>query len=99
MDEKETAKKLMLTALGFVSISKQKIEELLDEYLKENKTTQQEGEKVYGELSKKYGEIKEELDGKFKEVTDSIYEKLHISSNSEIEALKKRIEELEKKGK
>jgi polyhydroxyalkanoate synthesis regulator phasin len=52
---------------------------------------------MINELIQRSKEVKEDIEGKIENVSKEIYDTLHLATKEEIEALKKRISELEAK--
>lgn len=92
----ETLKNIMYQGLGAFSLARQKMEKALAELVEKGQMSREEGKKVYDEFSdealKAGKEIKENMKDSFRE----LLEKSGIPSREEFEALKARVEALER---
>lgn len=90
----DTAKRLMLAAIGAIHLSKEKVEELLDELVKKGEMTASEKT----DALKKFAEKVETSTGKAKEAVEKQVElamnKLNLLAR--IDKLAERVENLEK---
>jgi polyhydroxyalkanoate synthesis regulator phasin len=95
--EKDFIKNMLYMAVGYASIEKEKIEQFTKDLTEKGKLTEEEGKKMINELIQRSKEVKEDIEGKIENVSKEIYDTLHLATKEEIEALKKRISDLEAK--
>ena len=93
----DTLKNLLYQGLGVAVITKEKIEKVVAEMVEKGKVTQEEGKKVYDDLTSEAHKAGTEFKNSAKETAREWIEKAGIPSREEFEALKNRIADLEKK--
>ena len=90
-------RKMGLFGIGVISITKEKVEELSRELIQKGELSQEEGKKfvhdVLAEKEKQVKEIEKQANTKVQEFIN----KSGIVTKKDIQALEKKIEELEKK--
>lgn len=92
----EMIKKMGLFSIGVISLTQEKIDEFSQEMIKKGDMTREEGKKfVRDVLSEKEKQLKD-LENKINEVVKANIEKSGIVMKSDISALEKKIEKLEK---
>ncbi len=93
---KKEAEKIMQAGLGAIMLTKEAIEETVNDLVKKGKLGKGEAKKVIDDLAKKgkaaQGTIAKGIDSTMK----NIMQKLDIPSRAEVEKLKNEIEELKK---
>ena len=90
-------KKSFFTTIGIVYLSKEKVQEIGKKYIEETNLSEEEGKKFYNELIKKTEDARLAFEKVMNEKIEIILKKLEIPTRSEIDVLKKQIEELEGK--
>lgn len=93
----EKIKNLIYQGLGVIAITKDKIEKAVEDLIEKGKITREEGKKLYDEISTEASKAGQEFKDKSKEVVREWIEKSGVPSREEFEALKARVEALEKK--
>jgi polyhydroxyalkanoate synthesis regulator phasin len=93
----EIIKKTVLAGLGLAFMTKEKAEATAKKIVKDAKIAEEEGKKFVDEVLKKSEEAKKSLEKSVENIVNSTLQKLDIPSRSEVEKLKKKISELEKK--
>lgn len=92
----EMLKKMGLFSIGIISLTQEKIEEFSQEMIKKGEMSREEGKKfVKDVLSEKEKQVKD-LENKVNEVVKANIEKSGLVMKSDISALEKKIEKLEK---
>ena len=86
-------KNLLYAGIGLASEAASKVESEVNKLVEKGKVSDSEGKKIVDDFITKTEEKKGEFDKKFNE----LLQKYGYTKNSEVVALKKRIEELEKK--
>ena len=79
-----------------VAITKEKVEKAVEELVNKGKMTREEGQKFYEELKAESGKAGHEFKDNLKESFRTFLENSGLPSREEFEALKKRVEALEK---
>ena len=88
-------KKTMLTGVGLVAITKDKIEELARDLAKKGKLSEKEGKKLVDDLLKKSEKAKEDLEKDIEKVVKNTMKKMNLASAEELSNLAKRVKKLE----
>lgn len=84
-------KKLFYAGVGLAATATEKFEQTLNELVEKGKVTDSEAKKFFEEFNEKTSSKREEFDEKFK----AFVEKLGYTRNSDVEELRKRVEDLE----
>lgn len=92
----ELIKKAMLTGLGVASLTKEKVEEVAQEFVEKGKLTEQEGKKLVDELMAKSEESKEDIKKQVDELVAKTLAKMDIATKEDIAALRTEILALKK---
>ncbi len=88
-------KKFVYTGVGLVSLTKDKVQKLADELVDDNKISATEGKKLVEDFLKNTNEKRKDLEEQLKNVVEKVVKKFNFASTKEIEALEKRIKDLE----
>lgn len=89
-------KKAMLTGIGVASLTKEKIEEVANEFVEKGKMPEQEGKKFVQEMMQKSEESKEDLKKQLDQMLESALGKMQLVRVTDLEELKKEIVTLQK---
>ncbi|MBU0944046.1 MAG: hypothetical protein KJ804_14775 [Proteobacteria bacterium] len=92
---KELLKNIVYTGIGAAFLTKDKIEELKDDLVKQGKIGEEEGKKFVDELVTKIGTVKDSLDLKINQIVEEKIKQLDIPTNSDIADLRRQVEELQ----
>ena len=93
---KDFIKRMMLFGIGLAAMTREKIEEFVNELVKKGEVSEKEGKEMVQELIDKSKKVRKDLEGKMEEVAAATLKKLHIPTRRELDELKERIEKLEK---
>lgn len=83
--------------LGAVSLSKDNIKKLTDNLVEIGKVSREEGDRLFTDLEKSATEFKESMKETIEENVRKIVEQSKLATRTELEDLRKKIEELEEK--
>ncbi|MEX2588698.1 MAG: phasin family protein [Chitinophagales bacterium] len=89
----ESFKKLLYAGVGLAAQATEKLQKSVDELVEKGKMTDSEAKKVVEDFLDKSDSKKDEFEDRF----NSFVEKFGYTKSEELDALKKRIAELEKK--
>ena len=92
----ESLKKLVYAGVGFAAQASEKFEKSIEELVKKGNIEEKEGKKIVNDFFAKSEKTKESFESKFKKTTEEIVTKFKLAPQSEVKALNKRIEKLEK---
>ena len=87
----------MFTGIGFAALSKEKIEEIAQEFVNRGKLSEKEGEKIIQEMIDKSEESKEELKKQIDQAVGTTLEKMQLARVSDLDDLRQEITALKKK--
>jgi polyhydroxyalkanoate synthesis regulator phasin len=92
---KELLRNIIYTGIGAASLTKEKIEELLDDYVKQGKISQNEAEQFADELIKKTDSIKDSLDLVINQIIETKIKQLDIVTKDDFADLRRQVDELQ----
>ena len=90
----ELVKKAMFTGVGALSLTKEKVEEIVGEFVKKGNLSEQEGERLVEEMLNRSEESKKELKQQVDNAVHAALAKLDIATKSDIAELKTQLREL-----
>jgi polyhydroxyalkanoate synthesis regulator phasin len=89
-------RKMGLFGIGVISLTQEKVEEFSQEMIKKGELSREEGKKFVQELISEREKQIQELEDKINERVKETFEKSGVVMKSDITALEKKIEKLEK---
>ncbi len=90
-------KKALSLGLGALLVSKDKIEDVVNELVKKGELGQEEGKNLVNELIGKGEASMNEIEVKIEKIVKSVTEKLSLPTRKELNELKSEIEQLKEK--
>ena len=90
-------KKLILSGIGVLALTQEKIEELVDDLAKKGEIAWGEKEGLLAELIEKGKKQREEVERKIKKRVEEVISQINIATKKDVERLEKKIDELKKK--
>ncbi len=87
-------KKAMFTGIGVASLTKEKVEDVVKDFIEKGKLSEAEGKKFTEDLLKKSEESKEEVRQQVEEIVNSSLDKMNLAKGSDVEELKAEIAQL-----
>ncbi len=90
-------KKALSLGIGALLVSKDKIEEVVNELVKKGELGQEEGKNLANELIEKGEASMHEVESKIEKIVKSVTEKLNLPTRKELNELKSEIEQLKEK--
>ncbi|HPC03057.1 MAG TPA: hypothetical protein PLE04_04725 [Syntrophales bacterium] len=90
-------KKAMLLGLGLISLTKEKAEEIVDDLIKRGEVSREERFKMVDKLLREAEKKEEELTGKINEIVQNAITQVGLASKKDLEAISKRLAEIEKR--
>ena len=88
-------KKFVYTGVGLVALTKDRLQKTIDEMVKEDKISEQEGEKMVTDFFKNTESKKQELEDQLKTAVDKAISKFKFANSSKLEELTNRVKVLE----
>ena len=96
MEPKEFWRKALLFGFGVWDVTKQKVEALVEEMVKQGEISQQESHEAVEQIMAKADETNQALFAKVKELTSKALSEIKVARANDLEALEKRVDALEK---
>jgi poly(hydroxyalkanoate) granule-associated protein len=93
---KDFIRKSMLVGIGLATVTREKIEETINELIKKGEISEKEGKETIDELVEKSKEMKKDLTEKVEKMVSDTLKTLNIPSRDEFQALKDKVERMEK---
>lgn len=93
----ELIKKAMFTGIGFAALTKEKVEELAQDFMEQGKLSKKEGEKLVEDIMKRSKESQEEMTKQVEDLVRAGLEKMNMARMSDVENLQDEIAELKKR--
>ncbi|MGF1639021.1 MAG: phasin family protein [Cyclobacteriaceae bacterium] len=90
-------KKFVYTSVGMVALTAEKIEGVIDKLIKDNKISKDEGKKIVDDFLKNTETKKDEFEAQLKSITERVVSGFNFATTKEVNALRKRVEDLERK--
>jgi len=91
--------KFLLSGLGVLVLTEEKIEKFIEELTKEGEITQKGKKELLTEIIEKGEKKKKEIEGKIREKVENMLSQMNVATKNDIQKLEKRIATLEKKRK
>ena len=97
MEISTLARKFLLLGIGALSLTEERLEQIISGMVKKGEISRQEGRDLVQEMLKKINQEKDNLSEKIKKEFDSLMDKVEVPKQSELNELKQKIAELEAK--
>ena len=89
-------KKTFLTGVGVAALTKEKIEDLANDFVEKGKITEQEGKTLVDDLMARSEESRLEFQKQIEEKVQAVLAKMNLARQSEVDALRGELTELRK---
>ncbi len=93
----EIARKLLLAGIGAAVLTKERIEGIVRELIKQGEISKEEGIKLVKEVLQKGEEMQKTLEAKIEVGINKAMERLNVPTRKEIQELREKLEKLIKK--
>lgn len=97
MEISTLAKKFLLLGIGALSLTEERLEQIISGMVKKGEISRQEGRDLVQEMLKKINQEKDSLSEKMKKEFNSLMDKMEVPKQNDLEELKQKIAELEAK--
>lgn len=87
----DLVKKAMFTGLGVMSLTKEKVEEIADEFVEKGKLSEQEGQKFVKDMVERSEASKEEIKKQIEIAVQATLAKMDIATKSDMEEMKNEL--------
>lgn len=91
----DTFKKILYTGVGFLSLTKTKVEELIGDLIDRGKLSREEGERIMKDFKKESASSKEAMEKEMKQWLENALDKMSIAKQKDLEELEKQVEQLQ----
>ena len=92
----ESMKKAILTGIGALSLSKQKVEEIVDELVSKGELSRKQGKKVVDELMNAGKREQEAIAEQVSKMVSDMLDRMDVATKDDLAKLEKRVAKLEK---
>ncbi|MBA7584656.1 hypothetical protein ES708_26613 [subsurface metagenome] len=89
-------KKSMLIGVGLATLTREKVEQAIDELIRKGEMSEKEGKEAVDDLMEKSKEVKKELTEKVEKTVADTLKKLNIPTREEFSELKEKVERMVK---
>lgn len=90
-------RKALYTAVGIVAGTTERLQKAIDDLVSKGKLSEEEGKKVVDDVVKTTDNRRDEYEGRFRNLIDTVLSKLNLPQGEAYEKLEKRIKSLEVK--
>ena len=87
-------KKTLLTGIGAVALTKEKIEAIATEFVEKGKITEQEGKALVEDLVARSEESRLEFQKQVEDKVESVMKKMNLAKQRELDVLRDELEEI-----
>ena len=88
-------KKFIYTGVGWISVTTERFKKTIDGFISDGKISEPEGKKIVDDFLKNTETKKDEIETQFGSVVDKIIKSFSFATTTEVEALEKKIADLE----
>ncbi|HBH23187.1 MAG TPA: hypothetical protein DDY13_07155 [Cytophagales bacterium] len=93
----DVLKKILYTSVGMISLTAEKVQQLIQKLVDEDKISEEEGRKIVDDIMKNANTKKEEFESQLKSITERVVSSFDFASKKEIAELRRKIDALETK--
>jgi polyhydroxyalkanoate synthesis regulator phasin len=90
-------RKTLYTAVGIVASTTERLQHVIDELVSKGRLSEEEGKKVVDDVVKTSESRRDEYEGRFRNIVDSVLSKLNLPQGDAHEKMEKRVKSLEVK--
>lgn len=88
-------KKFIYTGVGWISVTTERFKKTIDGFISDGKISEPKGKRIVDDFLKNTETKKEEIETQFGIVVDKIIKSFSFATTTEVEALEKKVAELE----
>ena len=93
----DTFKKILYSGIGFLSLTKSKIDEVVDDLIDRGRLSREEGERIVNDFKKDSASSKEAVENEMHQWMEKALSKMDIARKKDIEVLQQEIDALQKR--
>ena len=90
-------RKTLYTAVGIVAGTTERLQKVIDDLVSKGRLSEEEGKKVVDDVVKTNESRRDEYEGRFRNIVDSVLSKLNLPQGDAYEKMEKRVKSLEVK--
>lgn len=90
-------RKTLYTAVGIVAGTTERLQKVIDDLVSKGRLSEEEGKKVVDDVVKTSENRRDEYEGRFRNIVDSVLSKLNLPQGDAYEKMEKRVKSLEVK--
>lgn len=95
MQNKELVKKVLHMVAGAASVSRQKLESLVEEVVEKAEMTEEEGKKLLHEIAERSREAKEEFEERVESISKKVLDRMNIVTKDDLRVMEERLARLQ----
>lgn len=88
-------KNFIYTGVGFVSLTAERFKKVVEDLIKDDKISKDEGKKILDDFLKNSETKREELEGQFNSIVEKLVRSFNFATSKDVEKLNERLENLE----
>lgn len=93
----DTLKKIMYTGLGFLSLTKTKVEEMIDDLVDKGRLSREEGQRIMRDFKKDSATSREAIENEMKQWAENAMSKMDIAQKKDLDQLREEVEALQRR--
>ena len=93
----DTLKKIMYTGLGFLSLTKNKVEEMIDDLVDKGRLSREEGQRIMKDFKKDSATSREAMENEMKQWVENAMSKMDIAQKKDLDQLREEVEALQRR--
>jgi len=95
--EKGILERVILSSLGFVSVTEEKVQKMIDDLVKEGEISQKDGAVMVKKIMDRMDKNSKEMEKRTEKIVKDVIAKADIPGKKDISSLEKKIDSLNKK--
>lgn len=93
----DTLKKILHTGLGFLSLTKCKVEEVVNDLIDKGRLSREEGERIMKDFKKDSATSRQAMEKEMKQWMESALGKMDIARKKDLEKLSEEVDQLQRR--
>lgn len=93
----DTFKKILYTGIGFLSLAKEKTQEVINDLIDRGKLSQEEGERIMNDFKKESATSREAMEKEMKSWLENTLDRMDIAQKKDLEKLQLQLTDLQKR--
>ncbi len=93
----DTFKKILHTGIGFLSLTKTKVEELVNDLIDKGRLSREEGERIMKDFKKDSATSREAIEKEMKQWLENALSKMDIAQKKDLDKLRVEVDQLQRR--